>query len=271
MTRIGLLAVALALVVAGCDSGAGAPRPAPGAGLSVALLGFDADGFASGQYAALSPAPINLGAFASWYARSDDADDFDEPSSVPALPAKPVYLAVSGATGCRTPTDVTVQRHGTDLKVEFVGGADHPECLRAVGPAAYFALPGDAVAGLRTVNGAPTVSPAGPGTVLDTVRLDSGPPGPVPPAELGTPGVTAMRDALASANASALAALAYQPKPGQRAFAFVIENCPEGNAVLLLNREHITAEANTDCKTPVPFLATFVVDTARVPETAVLG
>lgn len=271
MTRIRLVAVALALVVAGCDPGAGSPRPAPDAGLSAVLLGFDADGSASGQYAALSPEPINLGAFASWYARSDDADDFDKPSSAAALPAEPIYLAVTGATGCRTPTDVTVQRHGTDLKVEFVGGADHPECMRAVGPAAYFALPGDAIAGLRTVNGAPTVSPAGPGTVLDTVRLDSGPLGPVPPAELGTPAVAAMRDALTSANAAALAALAYQPKPGQRAFAFVLKSCLESNVVLLLNREHITAAANTDCKAPGPSLATFAVDIARVPETAVLG
>ena len=272
MTGIRLAVVGLGVILAGCGtSSAGSPRPAPEPELSVTMLGFDADGFAAGPFAALSRTPINLGAFLSWYAGGDDAAHIDKKSDGP-LPEKPTYVAVTGSTSCRTPTDVAVSRDGNDLKVEFVGGEDHPECMRAVGPVVYLAVPSDAVAGVRTVNGAAPASPNGPGELLGLVPLGESQLGPVPPVELGTPAAAAMRDALTTASdpAAVATALAYQPQPGRRGFGFVLNGCPKTDAALLLERERITAEIGMDCDTHVPFLATFAIDARRVPETAVL-
>ncbi|HEX6355610.1 hypothetical protein [Actinophytocola sp.] len=277
--RLAAVACGLGVVLAGCgtDSGSGPGfSPEPGDEISLSLLGLDADGFAAGgPYAALSPVPIHLGAFASWYGRSEEL--FDEPSEASSLPADPTYLAATASTGCREPTDVVVSRRGADLTVEFVGGEDHQTCLRAVEPAAYLAVPSDMAAGVKTVNGVAPVAPEGPGELLDFVELGSARLDPPAPVELGTPAATAMRDMLANAGApsEAATALARQPEPAHRSFGFVLTGCAETSAVLLLDQDRITAALvgaeNTNCDAPAYFLTTFTVDAERVPESAVLA
>lgn len=183
------------------------------------------------------------------------------------------------APAAGVPTDVVVSRTGADLTVEFVGGEDRPECARAVGPAAYLAVPSDALAGVRTVNGVAPLAPEGPGELLDLVPLGAIQLDPVPPVELGTPEVTAMRDTLRTANAGApdevATALERQTEPGRRAFGFVLTGCAETDAVLLLDQDHVTAELvgaqDIDCDAPAHFLATFAVDAELVPASAVLA
>lgn len=261
--------VAFALVSCGVSREAGGGDEE----IDATLLAMAAGGWAPGTLAALSASPIHLGAFTSWYGWGDE--DFTETAD--EAPAGSAYLAVTARTGCRAPDGVEVSRAGDDLVVEFTGGVDHEECVRAVGPGAYLAVPADAVAEVRTVNGEPLLDPAGPGELVDLVPLDTGRFDPVGPAEFGTGELATFRAGVIAArpeHAAEVTAALEKPVPdGRRGFAFVVKGCDVKELVLVVGPDHIRADAvepptPVNCEETEFFLATFVIDTDRVPERA---
>ncbi|MPZ79619.1 MAG: hypothetical protein GEV28_04140 [Actinophytocola sp.] len=258
--------MALFALLAGCGGGtSGQPRPRAEQ-LSAEVLSFDPGGWAPRRVAALSDAPIHLGAFLSWYGGADPDAEAPEVTAEPDT----TYLAATDSTGCRAPETVQVWRTGTDLQVRFVGGADHEECVRAVGPVAYLAVPARQVRGVRTIGGDLPADAAGPGRLTDfvplgTVRLDPA------AAELGD--TAALRDRLAAAGADPGPALDRPVPAGSRGFAFVLAGCADTAAVLLLGDGRITADLTggegTNCDAAEYYLATFDVDAELVPDGAV--
>lgn len=109
------------------------------------------------------------------------------------------------------------------------------------------------------------------GTITARIALD--------PAELGTGQADSLATALERAQAQHLdqakAALAEDPGPGRRGFAFVLIGCAETGAELQISPAEIDAELtggeDINCDAPVFFLATFIVDEDDVPEGARLG
>ncbi|MGH3759656.1 hypothetical protein [Actinophytocola sp.] len=164
----------------------------------------------------------------------------------------------------------------TDLRVRFVGGTDHEECVRAVGPVAHVAVPGEWTRSVRTVNGEVPVAPEGPGRLTDfvpigTSRLD--------PAAVELGDTAALRTRLAAAGVeltdAVTVALERRPPPGHRGYAFVMSGCADTAAVLLLARERITAAltggGDVACGAPEHFLVTFRVEAELVPPGVPLG
>lgn len=261
--------VAFALVSCGVSREAGGDEDE----IDATLLAMASGAWAPGTLAALSDSPIHLGAFTSWYGWGDE--DFKETAD--EAPAGSAYLAVTASTGCRAPDGVEVSRAGDDLVVNFTGGVDHEECVRAVGPAAYLAVPADAVAGVRTVNGEPLLDPAGPGENVDLVPLDTGRFDPVGPAEFGTDELATFRAGVIAErpeHAAEVTAALEKPVPdGRRGFAFVVKGCDVKELVLVVGPDHIRADEvepaiPVNCEETEFFLATFVIDTDRVPERA---
>ena len=264
-----VVAGVVACVLAGCS----VSREAGSDEVDATLLAMASGGWAPGTFASLSGSPIHLGAFASWYGWG--SEDFEETTN--EAPAGSAYLAVTGSTGCRAPEGVEVSRVRDDLVVTFTGGVDHEECVRAVGPGAYLAVPADAVAGVRTVNGEPLLDPAGPGEVVDHVPLGTGRFDPVAPAEFGTGALATFRAGVLAArpeHAAEVTAALDRPVPdGQRGFAFVVKGCAVEDVVLVLDPDHLHPEAvepatPVNCDAQESFLTTFVVETDRVPEGA---
>jgi hypothetical protein len=259
----------VACVLAGCS----VARESGGDEVGATVLAMDAGGWAPGTFAALSDSPIHLGAFASWYGWG--AQDFKETTD--EAPAGSAYLAVTASTGCRAPEGVEVSRVRDDLVVVFTGGVDHEECVRAVGPGAYLAVPADAVAGVRTVNGEPLLDPAGPGELVDLLPLGTGRFDPVAAAEFGTDALATFRAGVIAArpgHADEVTAALDMPVPdGRRGFAFVVPGCDVEDVVLVVGPDHVKADA-AEPGTPVAcevfeyFLATFAIDTDQVPEGA---
>ncbi|MBB4909550.1 hypothetical protein [Actinophytocola algeriensis] len=272
MKRIRLVAAgAVACVLAGC-TGPAEQQGAPAEPVEVTTLAMDADGWAPGRFAALSESPIHLGAFASWYGRGADGEDFDVVTDT--APPGSAYVAFTGNTGCRVPEGIEVHRDGDDLEVRFTGGTDQEECVRHIGAGVYFAVPEDAVDGVRTVNGDAPRDPAGPGAPVDFVPLGDSGLDPVPPAEFGTDALNVLRTALFTArpdHAEQLSAALDRAVPdGKRTFAFVLSGCAIEGAVLVLGPDHITADGvypkvPVDCETASHYLATFEVDADDVP------
>jgi hypothetical protein len=259
----------VAFVLAGCSG----PGRAGGDPVNTTVLAMASGGWAPGTFAALSDSPIHLGAFTSWYGWG--TEDFEELTD--EVPRGSMYLAVTASTGCRAPDGVEVSRNRDDLVVDFTGGVDHEECVRAVGPGAYLAVPADAVAGVRTVNGKPLLDPAGPGELVDHLPLDTGRFDPVTPAEFGTDALATFRAGVIAArpeHAAEVTAALERPVPeGKRGFAFIVEGCSVEDVVLVVGPDHIRAEAvdpetTVACEESEHFLSTFVVDTERVPEGA---
>ena len=264
-----VVVVAGACLLAGCS----VSREAGSVPVDATVLAMDAGGWAPGTFAALGDSPIHLGAFASWYGWG--GEDFDEETD--EVPAGSAYLAVTASTGCRVPEGVEVSRIGTDLIVVFTGGIDREECVRAVGPAAYLAVPADAVSGVTTVNGESLLDPAGPGEVVDFIPLGTGPFDPVAPAEFGTDAFAAFRAGVLAARpafADDVTGALDKPVPdGKRGFAFAVQGCAVEDVVLVLGPDHVTAEevppeTPVNCDAAEYYLTTFVVDTDRVPEGA---
>lgn len=259
----------VALVLAGCTGS----REAGDDRLDATVLAMAAGGWAPGGFAALSDSPIHPGAFSSWFGGGNE--DYDEVTN--NVPAGSAYLAVTASTGCRVPEGVEVSRVRDDLVVHFTGGVDHEECARAVGPGAYLAVPADAVAGVRTVNGESLLDPAGPGELVDFVPLDAGRTDLVDAAEFGTDALATLRaEAIAARpeyTVEVTAALARTVPDGKRGFAFVVRGCPYENVVALVDRDHIRAEPVEPKPTVAGemfdyCLATFFIDTDRVPKDA---
>jgi hypothetical protein len=262
--------LALALAVTACANKPPAD-PKPQDPLEVKVLSFNPDGAAPDQYAALSTKPIDYRAFASWFGEGTTTPTNDEHSEKVEPKPGTTYLAVTDMTKCRTPEDVTVTLNGSDLVVEFTGGTDHPECLRAVGPSAILALRTEQVDNARTVNGKAPLDPAGPGKLENMVELGTKDYSTVPPTELGNTETMTARFANAP---KALAALEERVPPGHRGFAFVRSGCAETGAVLLVSFSTLTAELtggeNTACGQRNFFLVTFTIPEKNVPEGAEL-
>ena len=271
--RRSLPAVGLLLLATACGQGApGTPQPDPDP-LLVNVVAFDPQGYATKSFVAISTTPIRPQAFASWFAGAGSlqttADDR------PVAPGW-TYVAAAASTGCRAPESVEVARAGTDLRVEFAGGIERQECVRAVGPLAVVAVPSKDVRGVRTVNGIAPVAAGGPGQLVDFVPLGTGriTPGA---AELGD--TAALRAQLAAAGVAMSGAVgtALDRTAGtdERGFAFVLTGCAETSAVLLLAHDKITADLTggegTACDAPEYFLVTFVAGADHVPEGAVLS
>lgn len=273
MTRlIAGLAAAVFLTTTACA------KPEPGTPSSTALdatvVAFDPDGFARAGFAALSDQPVDLRAFGGWFG---GASDLPEPDVDPQ-PGM-TYVAASGSTGCRTPERAELERVGDDLRVSYIGGQDHAECYRPVGPVVQFAVPTEDVRGVRTVNGEPPRAATGPaeleqfvglGTITARIALQ--------PAELGEPSARTLASALRRAGAQnldeATSALTAAPPSGSRSFAFVLVGCAEDGAMLLVGNRidaTLTGGENTNCDAAVSFLATFSVPSDAVLKHAELG
>lgn len=264
-----LVVAAAAVVLAGCGAEtAGSAGPPPDGGrLRADVLAMNPGGWASRSIAAISDSPIHMGAFTSWFGSYDAHDLLADSEDVVDEPGT-VYLAVTGQTGCRTPETVEVWRSGADLDVRFVGGTDHEECVRAVGPVAYLAVPAPEVDGVRTVGGAKPVEPGGPGELTEFVELGTAPVD-VAEVDLADAGATAaLKRRLVAAGLNPGTALDEPVPAGRRGFAFVKAGCAETSAVLVLD-QHVTAQLtggeNTACDAPVFFLVTFLVDAEYVP------
>jgi hypothetical protein len=276
--RVALIGVAAVLLATACgtspagstDTTGTTGTPAPGASeLPAKVLSFQADGSAPGGFAAMSEEPIRLDAFAGWFG---GAGWLEKPAEVRAEPDT-TYLAATDSTGCRAPKSVHVSRAGNDLTVAFEGGTDHPECVRAVGPLAYLALPADKTSGVRTVNGKPLVDPAGPARLTNFVPL-----GPIKthPAAVELPDTGTLQAQLAGTGAdmAKVDELRGQVPAGMRGFAFLVSGCQATSAVLLLARDEIDVDLTgekTACIAPEYFLATFMVAGKDVPGQAKLA
>jgi hypothetical protein len=272
--RVALFGVAVVLLTTACGTKSGTvivdSTPAPVSGeLPAQVLAFQPDGSAPGRFAALSEEPIRLDAFAGWFGGAGWLE------KTPDVDAKPdtAYLAATDSTGCRAPESVRVSRTGTDLKVAFEGGQDHPECVRAVGPLAYLSLPADKVAGVETVNGKPLLAATGPGKLTDLVALG---PLKVHPLAAELPGADSIRAQLSGAGADMAKvgkALGVELPAGERGFAFLESGCEATGAVLLLSHQEINAGLTgekTACVAPEYFLAAFTVAAKDVPEGALI-
>lgn len=279
-----LVAVAgvVVLLASGCGaSRAGTPAPGPGRSgpadppgpLAAEVVAFEPGGFAPEPLAAISTTPIRLDAFASWFAGAGTLEH--TPENEQAKPGT-TYVAAAAQTGCRAPESVEVTRAGTDLRVEFVGGTDRPECYRPVGPLAVVAVPSEDVRGVRTVNGAAPVAPEGPGRLADFVSLGTGNHTPNP-AELGDTATLRadLEESGVDVTGPVAAALDRTVAAGERGFAFVLPGCTETSAVLLLDHDKISADLTGGdgamCDAPQYFLATLVAPADKVPDGAVLG
>lgn len=269
LTRALSAAAAVTLALLGCGQPQAPMLPAVGDPVPVEVLRFDPQAFGR-PVAALSTEPVVLRRFAGWFGRAEPAGSSGTERVVPE-PGQSL-LAVAGETGCRLATGVEVHRAGDDLRVRFTGGVASQTCVRAFGPVALLAVPTSAVAGVRTVDGAPPVAPSGPGVATGFVRLESGPPTAV---ELGDGGAAAALAARLERNPQAQALLGAPVRPGTRAFAFVLTGCRDTGAVLLVGNRGLAAEPvsgeGTTCYLPEHYLATFEVPAERVPQPALLG
>jgi hypothetical protein len=182
---------------------------------------------------------------------------------------------VTGATGCRAPEHAELVRDGDDLTARFVGGEDHPECVRQVGPSAQFAVSAAAVRGVRTIGGKQPLDPHGPGTLERFIQLGPARVGSAAkPAELGTPAASELSEALRTAGSTnldqAAQVLAAGPPAGRRGFAFVATGCAQNGAVLIVQHDtlsvKLTGGTGTVCVAPAHFLTVFSVDHDRIPE-----
>lgn len=273
--------VVLALVAAACG---GKDVPQPGGSIESTAVVFAADASAPADMAAVADEPIDLRALAGWYAVGRTARLWDddgrlrgiEPGPLKGEPGK-AYVVATAGTGCRLTTGTEVSRDGTDLRVRFTGGTDHPECVRAYQAVAQVAVPAAAIDGIRTVNAKSLLGPAGPGRLTAFVPLGSlrGRP-ETPAAELPA---TRLYDVLRTASAlnldKAKVALDARPAQGQRSFAFVLSGCANSGAVLLVSPKLVTAaltgEREAVCDAAAYYLAVFTIDSDRVPQEAVVG
>jgi hypothetical protein len=76
------------------------------------------------------------------------------PRGRPPQPAQ-VFVAVTGATGCRQPTGAELHRDGERLFVRFTGGEDHEECYRPYSPFVQFTVDRSALRGVATLEDTP--------------------------------------------------------------------------------------------------------------------
>jgi hypothetical protein len=255
-----LTGVLLCAFAAACAQETPLPYSAPTGTTAAEVVEFTPDGWATQTVGAVSDEPIMLGRFGGWWGKAQRSD-----GARPAPQPGRTYVAVGASTRCRRPTGVEVTRAGDDLRVEFTGGDELPECLRPYGPAAVVSLPAATVAGVRTVNGLAPVSADGPGTLTGFVPVRDGSGA----AELG-------RDVsgllLPDPSPEAAAALATTPAAGQRGFAFVVTGCRATGAVLLVARDRVSAEPTggegVTCYLPERYLATFTVAGDDVPPAA---
>jgi hypothetical protein len=265
------MGVAVLALVTACGTGEASSPRSVAKQLPAEVLAFEPGGSAPRDLAAISETPIRLDAFAGWYGGAESIEKVPDPQ--PDRPGT-TYVAVTEMTGCRAPESVRVSRAGSDLWVDFVGGTDHEECVRAVGPIAYLAVPAEELRGVRTVNCTAPVAAAGPGRLTDFVPLGTAPLGRAA-AELGD--TDALRARLAAAGvpvAGDVAAALDQPVgASERGFAFVLTGCEETSAVLLASPGRIAADLVRDeavgCAQANYFLATFTVAVADLPEGAV--
>lgn len=101
----------------------------------------------------------------------------------------------------------------------------------------------------------------------------------MPPAELGTDSAQTLSAAVERAvdtedEGKARAALADDPEPGRREFAFVKPGCREDGARLLVGRTidaELTGGENVNCAVAVYFLVTLSIATEDLPDGATLA
>jgi hypothetical protein len=275
-----MAAVLVASVAAACG-GPPASEPVRGQGGEVVraeLVSFDPGGYATGTLGTISETPVDMGAFQGWFAAGVASTDVVETRPGDS------YVVVTDVTGCVTPARAELVRTGDDLSARFSGGeqddAEQVGCARRIGPVAQFAVSPDLLRGVRTIGGRPPLDPAGPGHLDQFVELGPAPiADDVRPAELGTGGAAGLLHTLESAGSTNLdrarLALAAQPGPDQRGFAFVLTGCAEDGAALIVQQHSLTAKLTGNiaarCVAAAHFLATFTVARDQVPPRAVLG
>ena len=92
-----------------------------------------------------------------------DPDD-GSPADARTADGQPVspdqaFVAVTGGTGCRTPTSAELHRDGDALFVVFRGGEDYEECEAPVTPFVQFAVDRDVLCDVATLDGAAIEDP----------------------------------------------------------------------------------------------------------------
>lgn len=293
LVRAGLLLVPLlsaAALLSACDSpvdscGGNAVRVAACSmspewtDMRATVLAFEGD--AEPVPGSIGTAPIDAEALRGWNPVTAGGAYPPDEAIVPVPAASgsasgKAYVAASGNTGCRVATDATLLRAGDELRVEFTGGVDRPECVRAYTAYAQFEVDASAIAGARVVNGTPAVLPEGPGRLEALVDLTGLGPQGFAPVHLKD-GAEELRRALLAAGApdtDALRdALAVDVPAGRTGMAFVLNGCDEKSAVLLISPEKITARltgGTADCESRVPLLAVFTADDRTLPPGAPL-
>lgn len=276
-----LLLVLLAVLTTGCGETVNDPS---GQSLDAKVVTFGADVSVPTDLAAVSSRAIDLRALAGWYAVGRAGHLWQDDGNLRAVDAGPIasepgkaYVAATAVTGCRLTTSAQLRRVGTKLEVRFTGGTDRPECVRAYQAVVQFAVPADAVDGVRTVNGKPLLEPDGPGRSTAFIPLGGLRVRPeTPAAELPA---DRLYDVLKTGSAlnldKAKAALQNRPGAGKRSFAFVLTGCANSGAVLLVSPKLVTAaltgEREAVCDAANYYLAVFEIDSDRVPTDAVVG
>ena len=278
-----LAAVAAFGALTGCDP-EGVPIPV---GLNVEVVEFDPAGFNGPPFTAIIDSANSAEAFAGWFeARRGTGSTLPEVVRRPELLADPdtyVYLAAVTSTGCRAPTGAELRRVGDDLRPEFVGGTDRPECYRAYTPFAVYKIARAAVGSVvdLTVDGAAS-DRDGPAESVGRIELSPA-AADFTPREVGEPGArTALADELAASGTDRVRAtldgtsrLLEQYGPTNlRRYAFPVRSCPDDVVTLHVGPTELRAAAYTPvdaprtCEAPTAHLVVFDIRSVHVPNRA---
>lgn len=288
-TRRAVLGTVVALcALAGCDARAVPPEVGPGGvDFDAEVVEFDPSGFNGPPFTALIDSESAAEAFAGWFASRRGAA-----STLPQVVQHPellgdtdtyAYLALVTSTGCRAPTSAELGRVGTDLRPEFLGGIDHPECARAYTPFVVFKVPRAAIDGVTTVGGA-AADRDGPAEAVGSVELSPTAPGFTPREVTDPARRTELADELAATGSDRARVLAildrssglldeYGPTTLRR-YAFPVRSCPDDLLVLDIGRTELRVralarvDAPLTCEAPTTHLAVFDVRSIHIPDGA---
>ncbi|MEV0706462.1 hypothetical protein [Nocardia aurea] len=288
-TRRAVLGTVLALcVLAGCDARVEPPEVGPaGVDFDTEVVEFDPSGFNGPPFAALIDSESSAEAFAGWFAsRRGSASTLPRVVQQPELLGDTdtyAYLAMVTSTGCRAPTSAEWGRVGTDLRPEFLGGVDHPECVRAYTPFVVFKVPRAAIDGVTTVGGVAADSD-GPAETVGSVELSPTAPAFTPREVTDPARRTELADELSATGSDRTRVLAtldhtsglldkYGPTTLRR-YAFPVRSCPDDLLVLHVGRTELRAralarvDAALTCEAPTTHLAVFDVRSLHIPDGA---
>ncbi|MGH8793714.1 MAG: hypothetical protein ACRDXX_13855 [Stackebrandtia sp.] len=264
--RAGLLFAAAFLLAAGCEPSGDISDTPSGERLDAEVVVLES---VSPQrerlHASVSDSPIDSEVAAGWTAAETEPAEPAEPAEprdpdsvdLPEAEEGMSYVAVERGTDCDKAEDARLWRDGDDLHVEIVVPERDPDevvnCEVPITAYVQFAVPTEAIEGVKTVDGAEPVDPTGPGELVEAVDVgplfdDRAAAASAPPVELVESGDgDEIYDALDAAKdaenvGDAEAALQGLPDEGRRRFAFLVYGCPGDEPVLVVAPGVVSAE-----------------------------